>query len=151
MDRWEGNDDWPRKRIRLEPSNKCQISYEASQRNIDDKDREHDASYAHGVYGKEVRGLNLGLNLDPADYDGANPLSWTDDTHQHLAINHHVTSSTVLTQSTVDMPGVSNLSTHSGIWPSDIDGGPKEAFADEVCFGMVILQLLRGPFRTWDY
>ncbi len=144
MDRWKGNSDWPRKRIRLEHTVQSHLSYSTSQRNNVDREREYD-SCGHGVYGQEAPRLNL---------DGAlSPSSWRHDTHQHLSIDYHITSSTVLAQSTLERSvdsvtcGASNPSSHSRVSPGNDNGDQKADFTDEVCFGMV--SLLRITLQNW--
>lgn len=154
MDHWEGNSNWPRKRMRLEHTIESQVSYNysISQSITDDSKTRQGGGYDHSVYGQEPPRLNPDL----ADYDDVNSLNWSLDTPGHLDVDYRITSSSVLTQSTADTPlesmtyATSNLPGKPEISPSNEDGGPKEVFANEVCFGMVTLQLFRGALQPWE-
>ncbi len=145
MDRVEGDSDWPRKRIRLEHTVESHLSYSTSQSNVVDRQRGYDGC-GHGVYGREAPRLDLDRALYPS--------SWRHDTHRHLSLDYHITSSKVLTQLTLERSvdsrtsGAPNLSKHSRVFPGNDNGDQKADFTDEVCFGMV--SLLHITLQFWD-
>lgn len=145
MDYWEGNSDQPRKRICLEHIVESQISYSTIQGSSNDRGRRQDSSCPHGVYGQESRRCNLGL----AD-DNDNALTWRhNDIHQRLTIDYQEVTFTESNQSTRarsigNVTCIASNVSRSQTFLSSNDGGAEEVLGDVVCFGMVLLKLLRG-------
>lgn len=141
MESWDDKDERARKRLRLSHTSDCYIAQSTYQSEVDDRDTEWEGGYGYSIEDQEAPRLNL-VEANKA------PLYSTNDAHQLLNIDYSVASSTLLTQSIKNRPinfaacTESNITGHSQVSPSNEHGGPKEIFAQQVCFGMVCPHLL---------
>ena len=138
MENSDDSSERARKRLR---SSHSYIPQSTHQSDVYDRDTQWGGGYGYSIEGQEAPRLNL-VEANKA------PLYSATDAHQLLNIGYSVTSSTLLTQSTEDRPinfaacAESNITGHFQVSPSNKHGGPKEMFAQQVCFGMVSPHLL---------
>ena len=147
MEIWDDNNERTHKRLRLSHTTDCYISQSTHQGDVDDGDTGWEGGCGFGVERQEAPRLNpVEANKTP-EYP-------TSDAHQLLTIDDRAASSKQLIQSTEDKPinfaacAESNIREQFQISPSNEHGGPKEIFAQQVCFGMVCLHLL-WHVRKW--